>query len=234
MWTWRYFLWRPSIDRCIVAARRTSRDCQFARVNWSAHVKPIVTERVAAFASTLKSKGCNEPYCQVLGDFVNPFDPPDNEEFLNSITINFGSRPLPLRTVVKVPSRLRVVAERQAGLVFSQLASGGVVIAIYPPTSELAKPDPEYYLGAILSDPLELTQSLVDSLLVQLFRIDCACSAITLRRGSGARIMRRLKWQDQRVRHGPLWKKFGKAILATIKAIQSLAAAAHGAPVPPA
>ena len=236
MLTWRYFWFRPSIDRCIVKARETYRDCAYARINWRAHVEPIVVARVAAFAKCLKEKGADGPYHEILGENIPPWEQPREEQWLNSITVAFGARPLPLRPVIKVPTRRRVLTEIRAGMVFSQLASGGVVIAYYPPKSELAKPKREYYFAGVLSDPLELTRTLVDSLLTQLFRLDQACSAVTLRRGAGAEIMRSLERQDAAVRRDSAWSSVAKAALAAAKVASPLAklvAAAHGAPTPP-
>jgi hypothetical protein len=225
-----------------------ARERAYARLNWNAHVVPLVESRARALIAELTEAGEDAPYIDGLAEHGRMLrclwaiveDDPEQlmkqnedqkEAWTDSLQVDFGSRPLPLRAVVPVKGRTRVVAERRAVLLFSQLPSGAVAILLFPPSSEVAKPEPVSYLVRLLDDPRNLTEGMVNGFLRQLYTLDRTCSAVSLRSRAAKRCLRGLAARDAATRgKGPApW--LVKWLWATVKLLAKQLVRAHS-PIP--
>ncbi len=152
-------------------ADRQTRKRWYARINWNAHVVPLVQEAVEAFGKEPWAKGHCPPHVSLLSDTIRPHEMPADPaaQLGDAISIQFGVRPgLADAAVPPGFSRPLLSAER-AGLVFCQATSGAVSVFIYPPG---AAATPRYYLVARYRDPADLTRSHIRRHLHDLFDLD--------------------------------------------------------------
>ncbi len=177
---------------------RMYQETRFARINWTAHLLPLAKAAVQEFSSIVETYGLQRPYISVLSDDVarGYFGGQTDEIWADSILVSFGNRAIPLQAVVPVKGRTRIVAEEQASLVFSQLASGNVLALIYPPTSELVQPLKPYYMVNCWRDPRDVSHSQIMELLSLMAEVDMFCGSITFPNPKGTRLLARLQAKD--------------------------------------
>jgi len=136
------------------------------RVNFKHCVIPAVKKAVEDGADIYEEYGAIKPYIHIISEeWLEYRESTENEIWSDSITINFGSRPLPVRPVVPHKSRLKTLAEKQASMVISQSIAGDVVALIYPPKSDLLSSNKEYYVLERWSNPTEITAKSIEKLI---------------------------------------------------------------------
>jgi hypothetical protein len=193
-----------------VQANRNARESHYARINWHAHVVPIVETCFARFCSVLEKAEQDPPYLSRLSDAAQEsfLRSVTEEVWGDSITISFGARPIPIRPTLAVKGRQRVLSEKQASLVISQMATtGSVIVAFYPPHSEISRPEKPYYVARLFADPRDLRPSIVMSLLRELYVLDLRCAAVVSPSKRCAKVMARLKAREDAFNGRPssLW-----------------------------
>jgi hypothetical protein len=168
------------IAKTVAKAERSSLESYFARVNWRAHLVPVLRGTYESFHETLRSKGIVPPAWFDLGDDIAKGSVPlqsQNQDLGESISIQFGVLPLAAATLALRAGLHRVLAEERAALVFSQTAaSGEVAVFIYPPSSSVSEPSKAYYLVDHFTNPRSLTVARAERLLHELLDVDLRCS----------------------------------------------------------
>lgn len=179
-------------------------EAYFARVNWYAHLLPLVKTSVQKFSSELKKLNLKEPYLSVLSEDVRKgyFDHQESEIWGDSITISFGCRPIPARAVAPVKGRSKVLSEDQASLVISQSVSGSVVALIYPPSSEVAKPLKPYYMVDFWCNPGEIRSVHIQNLLQLMNETNMFCGAAIYPNKRGTKLLTKLTAKDTILANG--------------------------------
>jgi hypothetical protein len=185
-------------------ASRLRLEAWFARINWNAHLLPTVRGAVKEFSQESKVSGLGEVYLSVLSeDFSRGHYSNQKEEIWgDSITIGFGSRAVPVRAVVKVANRQRVLAETRAALVISQTVSGGVVAFIYPPTSDVQASENRYYAVKYWQNPATARIPHILHLLKLTTQTDQYCGNEVYPNRRGARVMAKLQAKDSVIASG--------------------------------
>jgi hypothetical protein len=193
-----------SMRKLISRADRMYLEAYFAQVNWHAHLLPLVKNTVQEFSLELKKQNLQEPYLSVLSEDVRRgyFDHQKSEIWGDSITVSFGSRPIPARAVAPVKGRSKILSEDQASLVISQSVSGSVVALIYPPSSEVAKPLKPYYMVDFWSNPREICPMHINSLLQLMNETDMFCGAAIYPNNRGTKILAKLQAKDAILANG--------------------------------
>jgi hypothetical protein len=192
---YRYFVNTPtSIER----AQRLHMEAYFSRVNWKAHLLPIVEAEVREFSSQRRMQNLNEPHLSVLSQDVASgyFDEQKYEIWGDSISIGLGVRPIPVRAVAPVKGSIKVLIEQQPSLIFSQFVSGSVIALLYPPSSEVAKPLKTYYIADAWANPVDVRPKHVSQLLALLNEVDLFCGASIYPNPRGQRFLARLEARD--------------------------------------
>ena len=215
-------------------ANKEARESRYARLNWHAHVVPVVEESFAAFCSTLNAARLSTPFISRLSDAQAsaPLNEGSEEIWGDSITISFGARPIPIRAVIPVKGRLRVLSEVQAALVISQIASTGAVIALlYPPKSEISRPEKPYFVARYFRDPRDIRRKNVMSLLNETLHLDCRCASVVSSTRRCARLIARLRAREEAFSGRPskLWG-WARYMYLAIRALFTLIRNAHTIP----
>jgi hypothetical protein len=192
------------MSKLIELANRMYLEAYFARVNWHAHLLPLVKTSVQEFSSELKKLNLKEPYLSVLSEDVRKgyFDHQESEIWGDSITVSLGCRPIPARAVAPVKGRSKVLSEDQASLVISQSVSGSVVALIYPPSSEVAKPLKPYYMVDFWSNPGEIRSVHIKNLLQLMSETDMFCGAAIYPNKRGTKLLTKLQAKDAILANG--------------------------------
>lgn len=167
-------------------AERTALKRRYARINWNAHLVPLVQEAVAAFAKDPCAKG-EWPQVALLSDIPHLEHADLEARPGDAITIQFGAHP-GYAAAPAAPGYSRpFLAEDRTGLVFCQDASGGVAVFVYPPAA--ARPAQRHYLVARYRNPAQLTRSRLLRLLHELFEMDHCFSRHPASVASGRRLL---------------------------------------------
>lgn len=189
--------------------RRLYLETYFAKVNWNAHLVPLVQRVESEFSDELKMAGLKTPHLSLLSKDVRSgmYEEQKEELWGDSITISFGCRPVPGIPVVRVKTRTRVLSEDQSTLVFSQSVSGSVVALIYPPSSDVAKPLKPYYMVRHWRNPGEVNERDVRHLLKLATKVDVFCGSYVYPNREGERLLVKLQVRDAVIADGgsPIW-----------------------------
>ncbi len=163
-------------------ARRAARESYYAKINWNAHLVPVVRRAIQEFGKDLQSRKCSPPLLTQLAEEISKGNMPQdaNSDVGDSISIWLGRRPIAARTLSSLAGGSPILVEEGATLVFSQQAASGVVyVLLYPPSSAISKPEKSYYLLGIFQNPNLLTAAQVNQLLNDLIELDICCSTQT-------------------------------------------------------
>lgn len=215
-------------------AERAAIESRFARVNWNAHLVPIVREIVSEFGNELKSKGYSAPHLSLLSEAVSSGEIVlDQSTHLgDSITIQFGMRPIATNSLAPIGKHPPILVEKRARLMFSQEAASGVVMVfIYPPTSANSKPTQPHYLIDTYQNPSALTRSRVRKLLRDLFEIDLCCSTQTAPSAASGKLMVKLEAREKEIQSGSSGIfAYMKYVGYLVRGLWSLYRASHASP----
>ncbi|MEO6293416.1 MAG: hypothetical protein ABIO88_12450 [Burkholderiaceae bacterium] len=194
-----------NISKIASKAERAAIESRFARINWNAHLVPIVREIVSEFENELKSEGYSAPHLSLLSEAVSCGEIVlDQSNHLgDSITIQFGVRPIATNSLAPIGTRPPILVEKRAAIVFSQAAASGVVMVLmYPPSSENSTPTQPHYLIDTYQNPSSLTRSRVRKLLRDLFEIDFCCSTQTAPSAASGKLMVKLEARAKAIQSG--------------------------------
>jgi hypothetical protein len=206
----------------------------FARVNWSACFVGLATSVVAECAKELRDLGFSEPYVSVLGHDARKgiYDHQKSEIWGDSISVNLGQRPIPVRAVVPVKGRMSVLSESRASLVFSQSVSGSVIAMIYPPSSEVAKPRKACYMVDLWMNPSDVTKKQIKKIFRLFVETDLFCGAAVYPNSAGSKILAKLEAKDAVLENGGsriwVWFKYAFRITGGVLRLYGI-----GKPTPP-
>jgi hypothetical protein len=193
-----------STQKRIAAADRKSARARVesfhARVNWGNHLVPVVRQAFDEFAAMLQQQGRKPPYFSLLsetlasGAEVSGLD----GQLGDSITIQFGSRPLATSSLNSLTGRSTVQAENRAALVFSQAAASGAVSALmYPPASDVSRPVREFFHVDFYSNPRLLSRSRAVELLEDLWDVDSLCSTQNSPSKASGKVIAKLQAREE-------------------------------------
>lgn len=169
-----------NIAKTTSKAERAAIESRFARINWNAHLVPIVRLMVGEFGNKLQAEGNSSPHLSLLSEAVKRNQIETSSHLGDSVSIQFGVRPIATNSMSPLGTIPPILVEKRASLVFSQVAASGVVMVfIYPPSSEVSKPTQPYYLIDSFKNPSQLTKLRVKQLLQYLFEIDICCTTQT-------------------------------------------------------
>lgn len=148
-----------------------------AYYGWSNEVPELVQSVTSQFASDCVPTNCKNPILSVVSDNVAKGSYQDQKEEVwgDSIQIHLGSDPVPREAVVPVKGRSRGIAETRASLVISQGVSGHIAAFVYPPHSDVLKPEKSAYLVEMWSSPQKLRKRHIKRLLLFLYKVDLFC-----------------------------------------------------------
>ena len=195
-----------NITKIASKAEKAALESYFARVNWKAHLVPIVREAVEEFGRKLEAEGYSRPYLSLLSEALSRGEivlDSSNSHFGDSISIQFGVRPIATNSMAPLGKRPPILVEERSALVFSQLsASGMVMVLIYPPSSAASKPTQQHYLIGTYQNPSELRKSQIIKLLRDLFEIDLCCSTQTAPSAAGAKLLVKLEARASAIQSG--------------------------------
>lgn len=197
------------MKKLIKTANRMYLESYFSRVNWGAHLLPLIKVVVAEYSDTQRKFGPKELHLSEFhlsiasedaqkGLFVNQ----QSEIWGDSIEASLGSRPIPARAVVPVNGRIKTLTEVQASLVFSQAVSGNVIALIYPPSSDVAMAKKPYFVVDMWKNPREIRPLHIRNLLRLTQEIDIYCSAAIFPNKKGARLLAWLHAKDSILAEG--------------------------------
>jgi len=160
---------------------------------------PVVQQAFNDFSDDLKSQNRAPPYFSLLSDMVasGVVTLGPSGHLGDSITIQFGVRPIATRSLNSLAGHGPVLVEERAALVFSQAAaSGGVVALIYPPTSSLSKPTKDYFLVDVYNNPRLLTKKRAVQLLCDLLEVDSCCSTQNSPSATSGKVLAKLQARE--------------------------------------
>ena len=185
--------------KLIQSAERVHLEAYFARVNWRAHLVPVVVAEIQNFLSDLKPLGLKNPYWSIVRDDANKgyYDNQKSEIWTDSITISLGFRPIRVNAVVPVKGRFRTLSESQASLAISQHVSGYVIAMIYPPSSDLAMPLKPFYVVDSWQNPGTVQPRQIRKLLGIMMEVDIFCGAEIYPNKKGTRLLTMLQAKDE-------------------------------------
>ncbi|MBK6999303.1 MAG: hypothetical protein IPH35_04820 [Rhodoferax sp.] len=192
---YRYLVNAPTL---IEIAQHMHLEAYFSRVNWKAHLLPIIEAEVQSFSSQQRTQHLKEPHMSVLSQDVarGYFDNQKSEIWGDSITISLGRRPIPAIAVAPVKGSIKILSEEQPSLVFSQFVSGSVIALLYPPSSEVAKPLKPYYVVDSWANPASVRPKRIKQLLALMNEADLFCGAATYPNSRGQRLLAMLEARD--------------------------------------
>ena len=194
-----------NIAKIASKADKAALESYYARVNWNAHLVPIVRNVAENFGRQLEAEGYSRPYFSLLSESVSREEIVlDSSSHLgDSITIQFGVRPIATNSMAPLGKSSSILVEKRAALVFSQTAASGMVVALmYPPSSPAAKPTQPHYLIGAYQNPSELGGSKINKLLRDLFEIDLCCSTQTAPSASCAKLLVKLEARASAIQSG--------------------------------
>lgn len=203
-----------NITKIASKAEKAALECYYARVNWKAHLVPVVREAAKDFGQQLEAEGYSRPHFSLLSESVSReeiiLDP--SNHLGDSITIQFGVRPIASNSMAPLGKSSPLLVEKRAALVFSQTAASGmVVVLMYPPSSTAAKPTQPYYLIGTYQNPSELGRLKINKFLRDLFEIDLCCSTQTAPSAASAKLLVKLEARAAAIQSG------SKGIFAYVK-----------------
>lgn len=173
-------------------------EARYARINWMAHIVPVAESAYTTFHRQLCDAHLQDMYTSRLSEDATSglLDVPTKEWWSDSITFSFGNRSVPVEAVVRVPGRAACLSEAQASLVISQAVSGAITAVIYPPSSDVSKPQKEYYLVGLELDPSAVSEAWLLGLLELTYEVDVFCGAHIFPNRRGGRLMAKLRAKD--------------------------------------
>lgn len=161
-------------EKIVEMSDRESLKHRYARINWNAHLVPVVREAVANFGSASGVKGHPLPKLElrsktidrggILGDASTAAG--------EALTIQFGACPGGVDAPAPPGYGQPPVAAGKPALVFAQTPSGAVAVFLYPAGMSAAEPR---RIGDY-RDPADLTRSRVRRLLRSLLDMHCGGS----------------------------------------------------------
>lgn len=179
-------------------------EAYFARVNWGAHLIDVAIPTLSKCAKALSDSGRAAPniFHAEEDARLGRLDDQKTEIWGDSISVNFGSRPVSGRPAVPVKGRTAMLAEKGASLVFSQLVSGAVGAMIYPPSSSVLAPINEAYMVSFWENPAKVTKKDIEKLFDLLLEVDSFCSAAIYPNRRGSRVLAKLEAKDAVLKNG--------------------------------
>ncbi len=176
----------------------------YARINWSAHLLPMVKLAVERFCASDSANAVGMVHLSVASEAYARGHYRDSKKELwgDSLTISLGTRGVPVKAVVPVAGRLRVLAEERAALVLSQALSGGVVALLYPPKSDTDESVKPSYMVGYWFNPREIRLQDLDRLLTLTGETDLFCGSEVFPNRRGARVLAKLHAKDSALSTG--------------------------------
>ena len=179
-------------------------EAYFARVNWVAHFIDIAIPTLNECAKALSDSGQAAPniFHAAEDARLGRLDDQITEVWGDSISVNFGSRPISGRPAVPVKGRTSILLEKRASLVFSQLISGAIGAMIYPPSSDVLAPISQAYMVSFWENPAKVTKKDIKKLFDLLVVVDSFCSAAVFPNSKGSRVLAKLEAKDAVLKNG--------------------------------
>lgn len=150
-------------DEVVEMADREAEKRRYARINWNAHLVPVVREAVADFGSASGANGQPLPqlalrsHAIARGEIVGAASAAAGD----ALTVQFGVCPGGIDSPAPSGYSRPLIAPGKPALVFAQAPTGAVAVFLYPAGTPAAGP---YRIGEY-QDPAELTRSRVRRLL---------------------------------------------------------------------
>jgi len=223
-----------NISKIASKAEKAAIDSRYSCINWNAHLVPIVQNAIEEFAALLEAEGYSRPHLSLLSEAVHreelALDP--SNHLGDSITVQFGVRPIATNTVSPLGKMPPILVETRAALVFSQAAaSGSVVVLLYPPSSAAAEPKRKHYLVGAYESPLEIRKPKVLRYLRDLFEIDLSCSTQTAPSISCAKLLLKLEARATAIESGDMGIfRYAKYLGTLIRGLWHLYRSSHASP----
>lgn len=173
------------------------------RINFKHCVIPVVKKSVEDGTDLYEEYGAIKPYIRIISEeWLEHRNSTENEIWSDSITIDFGRRPLQVKPVVPHKYRLKALVEEQASLVISQSIAGDVVAVIYPPYSELLSANKKYYVFERWSDPTDITVNSINKLIKFTLEINNFTQTLVFPNSRGIKATIKLQAKDEVLANG--------------------------------
>lgn len=179
-------------------------DTRYSRINWTHHLKPLLKESYLEFIELLNEKGYYEkPYFECLSDSVAASEEinTDKDIYSDSISIQYGPNPVPVKPIITKNGGLRILVEEGASLVFAMSINGSVLAFIYPQKTEISKTKKKYYLLGEWRNPADITKSDIKNIFELLFKVQNYCGIYSYGKHS-SHILAKLNAKDESIRGG--------------------------------
>ncbi len=210
--------WR--LERARRRARKIIESNRKAYGDWSSLVPDLVRSVTQEFAHDCVPNDLKAPIVSVVSENVarGMYQAQTEEIWGDSVQIDLGSEPVPREAVVPVKGRSKVIAEKRATAVISQGISGHIVAFLYPPSSDVSKPDKAAYLVRVWQSPQKLKKRHITKLLMLMYKVDLFCRTEAFPNRVGERLSGTLRVRDAVLSGGGsriwIWIKYSYRVVA--------------------
>lgn len=140
-------------------SKREEIETYYANLNWTVHAKPIIRSEAKRFECEVQEKLAAKIFLTVLSDEKDSISTQETI-YGDSITISFGSRPLPCKpTVLGSGVTGATLVEKGPALVFSCAFNGSVGAFIYPQETDCSHPSRKAYMISAWRNSREFNKS---------------------------------------------------------------------------
>lgn len=199
----------------------------FKVVNFRHHVVPVVKDAVKICDDLFIDYGIATPYIHVISEnFLEHYENQMDEVWTDSVTLNFGNDAIRSSPVIPVKNRKRILVQNNAGLVISQSISGDVIAFLYPPSSELSRPNKNAYMVGRWGDPLMINPNSIRKLIELTMKTNAYNQTMLFPNKKGLRLLARIQAKDDVLSEGGshiwVWCKYLFTVVTRISRIYGL------------